>query len=63
MKSFAKKSGIKGASYENITDIDRSSSGGINSITINGKKLSGRELRSRLDLRSTKAYFKQLFTR
>ncbi|MBR3838872.1 MAG: stage II sporulation protein D [Clostridia bacterium] len=59
MKSFAKKSGIKGASYENITDIDRSSSGGINSITINGKKLSGRELRSRLDLRSTKAYFKQ----
>lgn len=58
-KSFAKKLGVKGASYETITEIERSNSGGINSITINGKIFSGRELRSKLDLRSTKAYFKQ----
>lgn len=56
---FAKKLGVKGAAFENITDIKRSAGGGILSVTINGKEFSGRDLREELGIRASAAYFSQ----
>lgn len=56
---FAKRLGVKGAAFENITDIKRSAGGGILSVTINGKEFSGRDLREELGIRASAAYFSQ----
>lgn len=56
-KEFANLLEIKGASFRNISDVRRSESGRIITLNINGEEMTGRELRAKLELRSTNAYF------
>lgn len=56
-KEFASLLNIKGASFRKISDVVRSASGRIITLKINNVEITGRELRTKLGLRSTNAYF------